>query len=128
MVLDRYARRIIGFAVHVGDVDAPAIRRIFNDTSSCQGSPLRVSSHDNPLFQYHRWKATLRELNIGKIKSLPNGPISHTFVERLIDSVRRELLDLTLFWKESDLENKLRIFSTISISTAAIQALREPLH
>ena len=34
--------------------------------------------------------------------------MSHPFVERLIGSVRRELLDQTLFWTATDLENKLR--------------------
>jgi putative transposase len=60
------------------------------------------------LFQYHRWKANLRVLEIEEIKSLPHAPMSHPFVERLIGSVRRELLDQTLFWTATDLENKLR--------------------
>ena len=34
--------------------------------------------------------------------------MSHPFVERLIGSIRRELLDQTLFWTVTDLENKLR--------------------
>ena len=34
--------------------------------------------------------------------------MSHPFIERLIGSVRRELLDHTLFWTATDLENKLR--------------------
>ena len=34
--------------------------------------------------------------------------MSHPFVERLIGSVRRELLDQTLFWTATDLENKLQ--------------------
>jgi hypothetical protein len=34
--------------------------------------------------------------------------MSHPFVERLIGSIRRELLDQTLFWTGTDLENKLR--------------------
>jgi len=33
--------------------------------------------------------------------------MSHPFVERLIGSIRRELLDQTFFWTETDLENKL---------------------
>jgi len=47
-------------------------------------------------------------LEIEEIKSLPHVPMSHPFVERLIGSVRRELLDQTLFWIATDLENKLR--------------------
>jgi putative transposase len=34
--------------------------------------------------------------------------MSHPFIERLIGSVRRELLDQTFFWTAADLENKLR--------------------
>jgi hypothetical protein len=59
-------------------------------------------------FQYHRWKANLRVLEIEEIKSVPHVPMSHPFVERLIGSIRRELLDHTFFWTATDLENKLR--------------------
>ena len=38
---------------------------------------------------------------------MPHVPMSHPFVERLIGSIRRELLDHTLFWTVTDLENKL---------------------
>jgi transposase InsO family protein len=100
--------RIIGFAVHVGNVDGPAVCRMFNDANSRQCWPERISSDNDPLFQFHRWKANLRVLEIEEIKSLPHVPMSHPFVERLIGSVRRELLDHTLFWTASDRENKLR--------------------
>ena len=46
-------------------------------------------------------------LEVEEIKSLPHVPMSHPFVERLIGSVRRELLDQTFFWTATDLENKL---------------------
>jgi transposase InsO family protein len=82
VVIDQYTRRIIGFGVHAGQVD-------------------------DPLFQYHPWKTNLRVLEIVEIKSLPPVPLSHPFVERLIGSIRRELLDQTLFWTATDLENKL---------------------
>jgi transposase InsO family protein len=81
---------------------------MFNDATSGKGWPERLSSDNEPLFQYHRWKANLRVLEIKEIKSLPHVPMSHPFVERLIGSVRRELLDQTFFWTASDLENKLR--------------------
>jgi len=67
VVMDQYTRRIIGFGVHAGNVDGPA---------------------------------------------LPHVPMSHPFVERLIGSVRRELLDQTFFWTETDLENKLRNYQS----------------
>ena len=108
VVMDQYTRRVIGFAVHTGNVDGPALCRMFNDATSGQGWPIYLSSDNDPLFQYHRWKANLRVLDIEEIKSIPHVPMSHPFVERLIGSVRRELLDQTFFWTATDLENKLR--------------------
>jgi transposase InsO family protein len=108
VVMDQYTRRIIGFAVHAGNVDGPAVCRMFNDATSGAGWPDRISSDNDPLFQYHLWKANLRVLEIEEIKSLPHIPMSHPFVERLIGNVRRELLDQTFFWTATDLENKLR--------------------
>ncbi|MEJ2533798.1 MAG: integrase core domain-containing protein [Halioglobus sp.] len=110
VVMDQYTRRIIGFAVHSGNVDGPAVCRMFNDVTSRQGWPKYISSDNDPLFQYHQWKANLRVLEIEEIKSLPHVPMSHPFVERLIGSIRRELLDQTLFWTATDLENKLRAY------------------
>lgn len=108
VVMDQYTRRIIGFGVHEGPVDGPALCRMFNCATLRQGWPKYLSSDNDPLFQYHRWKANLRVLEVEEIKSLPHVPMSHPFVERLIGSIRRELLDQTLFWTATDLENKLR--------------------
>ena len=108
VVMDQYTRRIIGFGVHAGSVDGPTLCRMFNDATSGRGWPTHISSDNDPLFQYHRWKANLRVLDVEEIKSLPHVPMSHPFVERLIGSIRRELLDQTLFWTVTDLENKLR--------------------
>jgi transposase InsO family protein len=108
VVMDQYTRRIIGFGVHTGNVDGPALCRMFNDATSGQGWPQRISSDNDPLFQYHRWKANLRVLEIEEIKSLPHVPMSHPLVERLVGSVRREPLDQTLYWTATDLANKLR--------------------
>ena len=49
-------------------------------------------------------------LDVDEVKSVPYTPRSHPFVERLIGSVRRELLDQTFFWTATDLENKLRYY------------------
>jgi hypothetical protein len=46
-------------------------------------------------------------LKVDEIKAIPCTPRSHAFVERLIGTVRREYLDRTLFWNQSDLERKL---------------------
>jgi len=108
VVMDQYTRRIIGFAVHVGDVDGSAVCRMFNEATSGQGWPRKLSSDNDPLFQYHQWKANLRVLEIEEVKSLPHVPMSHPFVERLIGSIRRELLDHTRFWTATDLENELK--------------------
>ena len=108
VVMDQYTRRIIGFAVHAGNVDGPTLCRMFNQATSGQDWPKYLSSDNDPLFQYHRWKANLRVLDIEEIKSVPYAPMSHPFVERLIGSIRRELLDQSLFWTATDLENKLR--------------------
>jgi transposase InsO family protein len=108
VVMDQYTRRIIGFAVHAGNMNGPALCRMFNDATSGQGWPERLSTDNAPLFQYHRWKANLRVLVIEEIKSIPDVPMPHPFVERLIGSIRREILDQTFFWTVTDLENKLR--------------------
>lgn len=36
--------------------------------------------------------------------------MSHPFIERLIGTIRKELLDQTFFWNQSDLEAKLTRF------------------
>jgi hypothetical protein len=62
---------------------------MFSAATSRQGWPKYISSDNDPLFQYHRWKANLRVLDIEEINSVPHVPMSHPFVERLIGSVRR---------------------------------------
>ena len=105
--MDQYTRRIIGFGVHAGNVDGPALCRMFSKAGSAQGWTERISSDNDPLFQYNRWKANLRVLKIEEVKSLRYVPMSHPFVERLIDSVRREILDQSFFWTTTNLENRL---------------------
>ena len=75
---------------------AQALCRMFNEATSGHDWPTNISALImTRLFQYHRWKANLRVLDIEEIKSVPHAPMSHPFVERLIGSVRRELLDQT---------------------------------
>ena len=74
------------------------------------GMPRYLSSDHDPLFEYHRWQANLRILEIAPIKTVPYTPVSHPFVERLIGTIRREFLDQTLFWNSVDLERKLEAF------------------
>jgi len=56
--------------------------------------------------QFHRWFAKLRILEIEEVKSVPYAPVSHPFVERMIRTIREELLDQVLFWNLLDLERK----------------------
>ena len=108
VVMDQYTRRIIGFGVNAGDVDGSALCRMFNDAISKHCLPRYLSSDNDPLFQYHQWQGNLRILEVNEIKSIPHVPLSHPFVERLIGSIRRELLDYTFFWTATDLQNKLK--------------------
>jgi len=75
-----------------------------------QGAPQYLSSDNDPLFQYHRWQANLRILDVTEVNTVPFVPHSRPFVERLIGTVRRELLDHSLFWNAVDLEKKLADF------------------
>ena len=109
-VMDQFTRRIIGFAVHVGDVDGIAVCRMFNEAVARLGVPRSLSTDNDPLFEYHRWQANLRVLGIEELKTVAYVPLSHPFIERLIGTTRREFLDHTLFWNAGDLERKLKEF------------------
>jgi len=110
VVMDQFTRRIVGFGVHAGDVDGIALCHMFNTAISTQGAPYYLSSDNDPLFRYHRWKANLRILEIQEIKSIPYVPLSHPFIERLIGTLRREFLDHVFFWNANDLERKMEGF------------------
>jgi len=108
--MDQHTRRIIGFGVHEGVVDGPALCRMFNEAITGAGTPKYLSNDHDPLFNFHRWKADLRILDVAEVKTVPYVPISHPFVERLIGTIRRELIDQTPFWSARELERKLFSF------------------
>jgi putative transposase len=110
VIMDQYTRRVIGFAVHAGDCDGIAYCRLFNRIISGKRPPKYLSSDNDPLFLFHRWRANLRILEIDEIKSVPGNPVSHPFVERIIGTTRREYLDHVLFFNDRDLQNKLDQF------------------
>lgn len=110
LVMDQFTRRIIGTAVHCGDLEGTTLCRKFYSISAKQPLPTYISSDNDPLFRYHRWKANLRILDVEEVKSIPYARISHPFFERLIGTIRRELLDQCLFWNTADLERKLAKF------------------
>ena len=111
VIMDQCTRRIIGFTVHAGTLDGTAACRMFNSIAAgSEKLPGHLSSDNDPLFRYHRWRANLRVLDVSEIKTVPYVPLSHPFVERLIGTVRREYLDQVPFWSARDLENKLKDF------------------
>jgi len=110
VVMDQFTRRIIGFGVQAGTVDGPSLCRMFDYAICGAGSPRSISSDNDPLFRFHRWKANLRILEATEIRTVPHLPVSHPFVERLIGSIRREYPDLVPFWNARDLESKLSSF------------------
>jgi transposase InsO family protein len=124
VVIDQCTRRIIGFAVHSDTLDGPAVCRLFGRIISGSPTPTYLSSDNDPLFEFHRWKANLRILDIAEIKTVPYAPISHPFVERLIGTVRREYLDHVPSWGKTDLERKLSSFKNYYNEYRAHQGIK----
>ena len=111
IIMDLFTRRIVGFSVHAGVLDGPTVCQMFGQViTQADALPRALSSDNDPLFEFHRWKANLRILDVSEIKSVPYVPLSHPFIERLIGTVRRELLDHAPFWTSTDLERKLADF------------------
>jgi putative transposase len=63
------------------------------------------------VYRFHQWQANLRVLGVTELKTVPYVSMSHPFVERLIGTIRREYLDVALFWTAVDLESKLSEFT-----------------
>jgi hypothetical protein len=82
--MDQWSRRIIGFGIHQGPVDGITVCRVFNDAISGTDPPHYLRTDIDPLFQFHRWKANLRILDVMEINSVPYAPMSHPFIERVI--------------------------------------------
>ena len=123
VVMDQFSRRVIGFAVHSGDCDGITYCRMFNSILTGNSPPKYLSTDNDPLFRFHRWQANLRIINIEEIKSIPYVPTSHPFVERLVGTIRRECTDQTLFFNDSDLQNKLDAFKDYYNQTRAHSSL-----
>jgi transposase InsO family protein len=89
-VMDVYTRRIIGFGIGGQYIDGQSVCRMFNQAISGNSRPKRIRTDHDPLFRFHRWLANLRVLEVEEIKSVPYAPTSHSFIERLIGTIRRE--------------------------------------
>jgi hypothetical protein len=92
--------------------DGAAICRMCNQAIAGQALPKHLSSDNDPLFRFHRWRANLRILEIEELKTVPLVRCSHSFVERLIGTIQREYLDHILFWNRADLQRKLGRFAS----------------
>ena len=110
VIIDVFSRRFVGFAVERGAVDGSVVCRMFNCARAKEPLPKYLSTDNDPLFRFHRWLANLRVLEVEEIKAVPLIPRSHPFVERMIRTIREELLDQVLFWNQLDLERKLSAF------------------
>ena len=110
VVMDQFTRRIVGFAVCRGSPDGSTVCRMLRHIIFGSAPPTYLSSDHDPLFEYHRWKANLRILEVKEVKTVTFIPLSHPFVERLVGTVRREYLDQTPVWNAHDLERKLDSF------------------
>jgi transposase InsO family protein len=69
VLMDPLTRRIIGFGTQAGDVDETALCRMFNHAIAGQGIPYYLSADHDPLFEFHRWKANLRILDVDEVKT-----------------------------------------------------------
>ncbi len=122
--MDKFSRRIVGFAVRAGTLDGPTVCRMFNSIFAGSGTTPRYPSSDNdPLFLFRQWNANLRILEVAEVKSLAYVLLSHPFVERLIGTVRREFLDQVPFWTSRDLETKLLMYKEYYNSDRVHRAL-----
>jgi len=110
IVMDQYSRRIIGIAVHCGPLNGPCICEMFNSVIRGKRIPKYLSMDNDPLFNFDQWQRNLRILDVKSIRSVPNIPWSHPFVESLIGKVRFEYTDRILFWNKNDIERKLNSY------------------
>jgi hypothetical protein len=73
--MDQFTRRIIGFGVH-NIVDGVALCHMFHHAIRGHSLPKYLSSHHDPLYQFHQWEANLQILEITEIKTVPYVPLS----------------------------------------------------
>jgi hypothetical protein len=72
VVMDHYARRIIGFGIHAGVVNGEALCRMFKQAiRGVTTFPRYLSSDHDPLYRFHQWEANLRILGVAEIRTVP---------------------------------------------------------
>jgi hypothetical protein len=87
--MDQFTRRLVGFGVQCGDVTGADICRMFNAAIYGHGVPRHLSTDHDPLFEAHRWAATLRILEIDEIKTVPHVPWSHLCLANIASNPKR---------------------------------------
>ena len=123
VVMDQSTPRIIGFGVQAIAVDGPGLCRMFNQAIAGDGLPEKLSTDHDPLFQFQRWQANLRILDVETVQTVPQIAWSHPFIERLIRTLRCEYLARLFFWTADDLERKLESFRNYYNATRVHQGL-----
>jgi len=71
---------------------------------------VRLSLDQDPRFDFHRWPAHWRLLQVAAMQTVPFVPVSHPCVERLIGILRRAYWDWVYFWNQREWERKLEQF------------------
>jgi putative transposase len=72
VAIDVYSRRIIGYAVQKFHCAAPSVCCMFNEIlAMSRAAPKRISTDNDPLFEFHRWESNLRIAEIKEIKTVP---------------------------------------------------------
>jgi hypothetical protein len=91
--MDHYSRRIIGFGIHAGTANGEALCWMFKQT--IRGVTIRSISVPTMIrcTSFINGKQICRVLDIEEIKTVPEVPWSHPFIERLIGTIRFECLD-----------------------------------
>ena len=107
---------------------------MLNSAIANKGLPQRLSSDDDPLFRYHQWQANLRILEVEEIKSIPNSPTSHPFIERMIGNHVEEPFEENILiicfsetlktwsesWQLSDTHNEYRPHQSLKGNTSLL--------
>lgn len=109
-VMDKFCRRIISFAVYAGVVNGPTVCRMLNSIIGGSERPRYLSADNDLLFLFGQRNVNLRFLEVSEVKTVPYVPLSHSFVERLIGTIRRQYLDRVPFLSAHDLHRKLRLY------------------
>ncbi len=110
---------------------SPAARSLFlADGDRLPGAPALVRDRGSPLID--AFDAIFRTDGPTSLKTPARTPVANTFAERLIGSIRRELLDRTIIWNRRQLERLVVDYSAHHNQHRPHQSLEQrppkPLH